>query len=302
MAHFLSISDLSGEYLLKVLDKSKDLKKKTTPDLKNKTLLLIFEKPSTRTRISFTQAMYQLGGNVIALNAGETQLGRGETVADTARAISRYVDVVAARVYSHQSLVEMSQHSSIPVINALSDMEHPCQIMADLLTIKEKFKRLEGLKLAYIGDGNNVCNSLLLGCSALRISISVASPKGYEPDNRILQLARNISRPPYAVVDLMQDPSQAVKDADIVYTDTWVSMGDEKEKEKRLKAFRPYQVNDKLLSLAKPGCIFMHDLPAYRGNEVTDSVMDGPRSVVWDQAENRLHTEKAILLYALGKL
>jgi ornithine carbamoyltransferase len=294
--HLLSITDLNKKEIEELLRAAKILK--TNPDqnsdrLKNKTLAMLFEKPSTRTRISFEVAMVQLGGHAINLNAGEIQLKRGEAVSDTAKVFGRYVDGVMARVYEHETLIELSKNSTIPVINGLSDLEHPCQIISDLFTIYEKFGNFD-VKLAYVGDGNNVCNSLMLGCALMGINLMVATPKGYEPNREITKTAQKIS----GKIKITNDPKEAVKDADIVYTDVWVSMGSESEEEERLSKFKKYQINEKLLSNAKPGCKIMHCLPAHRGVEITD-VIDGPNSIVWDQAENRLHAQKAVLLKLL---
>jgi ornithine carbamoyltransferase len=268
----------------------KDLKKGISkPLLKNKTLAMIFQKPSTRTRVSFEIGMFQLGGYALNLSAQDLQLSRGETIRDTAMTLSRYADILMARVYEHNTIEELAKNSSIPVINGLSNSFHPCQILADLMTITEKKGKLEGLKLAWIGDGNNVCNSMLYGCSKVGISVSVATPKGFEPIPSIVKDCKKLIQ-----VELTQDPIKSVKDADIIATDTFVSIHDDP---KRLAEFYPkYQVNSKLLSKSKKDSIFMHCLPAKRGQEVTDSVIDGPQSVVWDEAENRLHSQKALLL------
>ena len=250
--------------------------------LKNKILVMLFEKTSTRTRISFEAGMAQLGGHAIYLDWNTTQLKKA-ALKDEAKCIARYADIIMARVYKHESVEEIAKNSSKPVINALCDKYHPCQILADLMTIKEKFGKLQGLKLAYIGDGNNVCNSLIIGCKKVGIKISVATPKGYEP----------LEKPDL----LTNDPKQAAKDADVLYTDTWISMGQEAESKKRKKVFPPYQVNKKLLGKA----LFMHCLPAYRGYEVTDEVLDSKQSIVFDQAENRLHAQKALMLVLLNK-
>ena len=297
---FLTLQDFTAEEIRELLEITKRYKEGTAGAaertvLSGKSIVLLFQKSSTRTRVSFEVAISHLGGHPIYLGWAESQLGRGETVADTARVLSRYVDAVIARVYRQSDLVELAGHAEIPVINALSDMYHPCQIVADLYTMWENLGRLEGLKVAYVGDGNNVCNSLLIGCSKLGINISVACPSGYEPSIEALNHARRNSEETGSKVEVIRDPLRAVQGADVVYTDTFVSMGDEAEREERLSAFLPkYQVDAELMRAAG-NALFMHCLPAHRGEEVTDEVIDGPQSVVWDEAENRLHTAKAIL-------
>ncbi|MEW6043342.1 MAG: ornithine carbamoyltransferase [Thermoproteota archaeon] len=291
--HLLTLGELDGKEILQVLNLSLKLKKDlkngiSKPLLKNKTLAMVFQKPSTRTRVSFETGMFQLGGHAINLSAQDLQLSRGETIEDTARTLSRYVDVIMARVYEHETLEVLAKNSSVPVINGLSNSFHPCQILADLMTIKEKKKKLDGLKLAWIGDGNNVCNSMIYGCAKVGISIYVATPKRFEPDAQVVKECKKL-----ADVELTQDPLEAVKDADVVATDTFVSIHNDA---KRLEEFLPkYQVNSSLFSKAKKDAIFMHCLPAKRGQEVTAEVIDGPNSVVWDEAENRLHSQKALL-------
>lgn len=298
--HFLTLNDFSSEEILKLIStaekvKSGNVKSKVLGD---KNIAAIFEKPSTRTRVSFEVAVSQLGGNLVFLRGDELQLSRGEPVKDTARVLARYVDGIVARVYEHSDLVELAKHSGIPVINALSNLYHPCQILADFLTIKEKKKRLKGLKLAYIGDGNNVCNSLLIGCTKIGLNISIGSPKRYEPKEEIVEKAKINAKKSGSDLQILNSPQEAVKDADIVYTDVFVSMGDEKEKEERMKTFLPdFQVNTRLLKNALPDAIVMHCLPAHRGQEITEDVLEGKQSVVWDQAENRLHAQKAIFIY-----
>jgi len=265
------------------------------PLLKGKTLAMIFEKPSTRTRVSFEVGMWQLGGYALYLSAGDLQLGRGETIADTAQTLSRYVNGIMARVFAHQNILDLAKYSRVPVINGLSDFTHPCQGLADLFTIYEKKGRLSGLKLAYVGDGNNVAHSLLYGCSKVGMNITLACPKGYEPNPEVVSRAKEEGKRRGCKVEVTNDPKKAVKEADIVYTDVWVSMGKEKEHKKRVKIFKPYQVNTKLIREAKDDCLFMHCLPAHRGEEVTDEVADSKNSVIFDQAENRLHTQKALM-------
>jgi len=263
--------------------------------LKGKTLAMIFEKPSTRTRVSFEVGMWQLGGYALYLSAGDLQLGRGETIADTAQVLSRYVDGIMARVFEHQTILDLVKYSRVPVINGLSDLTHPCQGLADLFTIYEKKGRLSGLRLAYVGDGNNVAHSLLYGCSKMGINMTLACPKGFEPEPEVVSKAKEEGKKSGCEVRLTKDPKEAARGADIVYTDVWASMGKEKEHEKRIKVFKPYQVNGRLVKEAAEDYIFMHCLPAHRGQEVTDEVADSENSVIFDQAENRLHTQKALL-------
>ncbi|SNQ62279.1 ornithine carbamoyltransferase [Candidatus Methanoperedens nitratireducens] len=300
-SHLLSLADLSYEELIDILDIASDLKEKrargkTSTGLKNKSLAMIFEKSSTRTRVSFEVAMIELGGHAIYLNYKDIQLGRGESVADTARVMARYVHAIMARVYKHETLTELSKYSTVPVINGLSDLEHPCQILADLLTVREYKGKLKGLNFSWIGDGNNVCNSAILACALTGMKITVACPEGYEPNSEILNKARDIG----GTVSVIRDPVKAAKNADIFYTDVWVSMGDEEEYEQRLRDFKPYQINSKLLEQAKHDVMVLHCLPAHRGEEITAEVVDGPNSAVFDQAENRLHAQKALLLKLLS--
>lgn len=295
-----SLFNLSREEIEIILKTSERLKKQLLrkeehPLLKGKTLAMIFEKPSTRTRVSFEVGMWQLGGYALYLNANDLQLGRGETLADTARTLSRYVQGIMARVFAHQTILELVKYSTVPVINGLSDLTHPCQGLADLFTIYEKKGRLSGLKLAYVGDGNNVAHSLLYGCSKVGMDITLASPKGYEPNPEVVSRAKKEGKRNGSHVEITEDPKEAVRDADVVYTDVWASMGKEKEHEKRVKIFKPYQVNRRLIKEAKKDYVFMHCLPAHRGEEVTDEVADSKNSVIFDQAENRLHTQKAIM-------
>jgi ornithine carbamoyltransferase len=268
--------------------------------LQGQTLAMIFEKSSTRTRVSFETGMFQLGGNTIYLSQNDSQLGRGETVADTAQVLSRYVDGMIYRAFDHKNMVDLAKHSTVPVINALDNLEHPCQVMADLLTIMERKKEFEGLKFAYIGDGNNVCNSLALGAALVGMDFVAATPMGYSPDTAIMEKAASIARTKGHTCDCINDPQMAAKDADVLYTDTWVSMGQECEAQRKEKVMKPYQINKALMSLTNKDSMFMHCLPAHRGHEVTDDVMDGKHSVVFDQAENRLHAQKAILIKLMG--
>jgi ornithine carbamoyltransferase len=303
---YISVVDLSPEELITVLELSRDFKRRfyggerVIPVLQGKTLMLIFQKPSTRTRVSFEVAMKQLGGFTVTANWTELQLGRGETIADTARTLSRYVDGMAARVYRHSDLVELAQYATVPVINALSDLEHPVQALADFLTIWEKKGRIAGVNIAFLGDGaDNVAHSLILVAASLGANIRVGTAKGYEPLPRILELAEERARRSGASIDVVYTVEEAVRGADVVYTDVWVSMGQEAEAERRVRDLSPFRVTPEVMRLAKPDAIFMHCLPAKRGYEVVDEVIDGPWSVVWDQAENRLHTQKALLALLL---
>ncbi|RJQ28342.1 MAG: ornithine carbamoyltransferase [Peptococcaceae bacterium] len=300
----LSLHDLSPEEITAVLDladRLKEMRKKGEPHpyLRGKTLGMIFQKSSTRTRVSFEVAMYQLGGHALFLSAGDLQLGRGETIADTGRVLSRYLDGIMIRTFAQADVEELALHAAVPVINGLTDLTHPCQILADLQTIREHKGRLAGLKLAYVGDGNNVCHSLLFGCAKTGMHISVASPEGYRPHQRIVELAGRDAAATGGRVETGVDPVRAVSDADVVVTDVWASMGQEAEQAERGKVFTPYQVNANLVRHARPDFIFLHCLPAHRGEEVTAEVIDGPRSAVWDEAENRLHAQKAVLALLL---
>ncbi len=268
--------------------------------LEGKTLGMIFQKPSTRTRVSFEVGIYQLGGYGLYLNAQDLQLRRGETIADTARVLSRYVDGIVARVYAHRDIEALAKYGSIPVINALSDFSHPCQALADYQTILEKKGRIQGVKVVYVGDGNNVAHSLMIAGTKLGADVVVATPEGYEPDERVIKWAEKNAAESGGSFELFHDPVKAVKDADVIYTDVWASMGQEAEAEERRKIFRPFQVNKDLVKHAKPDYIFMHCLPAHRGEEVTDEVVDSPNSVVFDEAENRLHAQKAVMALVMG--
>ncbi|HZP38289.1 MAG TPA: ornithine carbamoyltransferase [Methylomirabilota bacterium] len=301
MKHFLSIRDLAREDLPRLFAQIADLKARTkardrsTP-LPGRTLALIFEKPSLRTRVTFEVAMTQVGGAAVYLTAQEIGMGKRESVPDVARNLSRWVDGIAARVFSHRTLEELAEHASIPVINGLSDLEHPCQALADFFTLWERGMDLGKLRLAWVGDGNNVCNSLLLLGSMLGSSAVVATPPGYAPDARVLEACRELG----GRIRLTTEAPEALEDADVVYTDTWISMGQEGDRERRLEAFQRYQVNDRLLAFAPADALVMHCLPAHRGEEITDAVLDGPRSLILEQAENRLHVQKAIILNLLG--
>lgn len=297
----ISVTDMM-EDLEDIVDLSIKLKKErySSYDVaRNRVLGMIFEKPSTRTRVSLETGMTQLGGHAIYLNPNDMQVGRGETVADTARVLSRMVDVISYRAFKHASVVELAKNASVPVINALDDLEHPVQIVADLMTIKEKKGRLAGLKLAYTGDGNNLANSLMLGCAITGIDVSIGCPERYKPNTEIFNTAKEIAKSTGSRVEVVHDPKKAVESADVVYTDVWVSMGEESQKAEKEKIFGPYQVNDELVSHASKDYLFMHCLPAHRGLEVSDSVIGSLHSVVFDEAENRLHTAKGILLTLL---
>ncbi|MEW6573998.1 MAG: ornithine carbamoyltransferase [Bacillota bacterium] len=299
---FLSINDVTGEEITAVIGfarEIKEAKRRGDPHAfcSGKTLAMIFQKPSTRTRVSFEVGMYELGGNALFLSAQELQLGRGETISDTARVLSRYVDGIMIRTFSQQDVEILAAGATVPVINGLTDWEHPCQIMADLMTIWEAKGRFEGLKLAYVGDGNNVCHSLLLACPRVGIDIVVACPSGYEPHQEIINAAKAAAG--NSTVKVIADPVEAVRGADVVVTDVWASMGKEAEHPERIRVFQPYQVNTALTSHAKSDFIFLHCLPAHRGEEVTDEVIDGPASRAWDEAENRLHVQKALLALLL---
>jgi len=291
----LTLAELTPKEFLGLIDNSIKLKKElkkggNKPVLKNKTLTMIFQKPSTRTRVSFETGMFQLGGHAINLSSNDTQLSRGESIEDTAKTLSRYTDCIMARVYDHELLQKLSAHSSVPVINGLSDSFHPCQILADFMTIQEKKKKLKGLKIAWIGDGNNVCNSMIYGAALSGIDMSIATPKGYEPDKSVVKEAKKSTN-----IELTVDPFTATKNADVVVTDTYSSIHNKDPK--RIKKFLPkYQVNPKLMKSAKKDAIFLHCLPAKREQEVTSSVLDGNQSVIWDEAENRLHSQKALLI------
>lgn len=299
--HFLSVSDLGGEEIKQVIEQALVMKRGDTPRLlAGKALALLFEKPSLRTKVSFDIAVEQLGGHPVYLSPAEVGVGKRESASDVARVLCRYVDGIVARTFSHQTLLALAEYSSVPVINALSDLEHPCQALADFLTIYEKKGRLSGLTLAFVGDGNNVANSLLLAASLTGMNVHIASPPGYEIKEEILGQSREFAASSGSEIRLTGEPGEAVKDVDVVYTDVWTSMGQEAEAEKRRLAFSGYQVNEKLLSLAKESALFMHPLPAHHGEEVSPGLLDNPRSVVFDQAENRLHLQKALLAKMLS--
>jgi ornithine carbamoyltransferase len=296
----ISINDLSLEEINEIFNLSRDLKYKLKNNiphklLEGKTLGMIFTKPSTRTRVSFQTGIYQLGGLGMYFGHGELQLGKSESISDTAKVLSRYINGIMIRTFSHQDVIDLANYSSIPVINGLTDLLHPCQVLSDLFTILEKKNKLEGLKLAYIGDGNNMAHSLLHGCSKVGMNISIASPPGYEPKKEMVKNAERNAKISGSKISITNDPVEAVKKADIVYTDVWASMGQEAEAGERKKIFSRYQINPVLVRNAKEDYIFMHCLPAHRGDEVVDEIADSPNSVIFDEAENRLHVQKAIM-------
>ncbi len=298
---FLAVTDLSREEIERVYHLSRELKAKQRsgephPLLQGKILAMIFQKPSARTRVSFEAGMVQLGGQAIYLAPSDIQMGKRESTADIARVLSRYCDAIMARVFSHNDVAELAAHASVPVINGLSDLLHPCQVLSDLFTIGEHLGRTEDFVLAWVGDGNNVCHSWLNMSTRFRFALRLAIPEGYDPDE---QLLANAKRAGLSEIALFRDPREAVKGADVIYTDVWASMGQEAEAEQRKLAFRRFQVNEELLAHAAPGAKVMHCLPAHRGEEVTDGVLDGPQSIVFDQAENRLHVQKALLVFLL---
>lgn len=302
---FLTITDFTVEEIRLIIDAAHDLKRDLKvgmphPVLKGKSLGMIFTKPSTRTRVSFEVGMYQLGGYALFLSSQDIQLRRGETIADTARTLERYLDGIMIRTFDQEDVDELAQFASIPVINGLTDMVHPTQVVADLMTVEEHHGKLAGLKLAYIGDGNNVAHSLLHICARMGVHMTIACPQGYEPDQAVLQTARKDAAKSGVQLQVANDPEEAVKGADAVYTDLWASMGQEQEREKRAQAFERYQVNTELLKKANDDVVVLHCLPAHRGEEITDQVMDGPYSVVFDEAENRLHAHKAIMALLIG--
>lgn len=299
--NFTSMSDFTPEQVSGLLDSALDLKEKrrrgkVIRPLESKSLGMIFEKSSTRTRVSFEVAMTDLGGHSLYLNSRDLQLGRGETIEDTARVLSSYLHGIMIRAYSHETVRKLAQYSSVPVINALSDLEHPCQSLADLMTIRERFGQFAGLKFVWVGDGNNVCNSMMLACALTGMRATVACPKGFEPDPDIVLEARGLD----CSVDIVNDPVKAARDADVLYTDVWVSMGDEDERDERVRALKPFRINSDLVNEANSDAIVLHCLPAHRGEEITMEVMESPNSAIFDQAENRLHVQKALLLKLMG--
>jgi ornithine carbamoyltransferase len=302
--HFLAISDFTRRELEGLLELAVGLKTErraagNSPILAGKVLAMVFQKPSLRTRVSFDMAMRHLGGDALYLSPDEIGLGKRESIADVSRVLSRYVDAIMARVFAHVHVVELARHATVPVINGLSDYNHPCQAMADVLTILEHFGRLDGLRVAFVGDGNNVAVSLLFACARLGMDFAIASPEGYEIPAGVREKALTMAREGGSEARFLRDADEAVQGAHVIYTDTWTSMGQEAETQRRKAVFPPYQVNARLVAAADPGAIVMHCLPAHRGEELTDEVADGPHSVIFDQAENRLHAQKAILVSLL---
>lgn len=298
----ITIKDLSGKDLIEIFnltDRLKEAPNKFSQALKGRMLALIFQKPSCRTRVSFEVAMYHLGGNSLYLGPDQIKLGLRESIGDIAKTLSRYVDGIALRTFAHKNILQMAECATVPVINALTDLLHPCQALADIYTIRENFVNLRKVTLAFIGDGNNVCHSLLYGCSKIGLNLNIATPKRFLPQERILKEAMSIASLSGARINLFSEAKEAAKGADIIYTDVWASMGQEKETKLRKGYFKRFQVNKRLLSLAKRKCLIMHCLPAHRGEEITDDVMDNANSIVFDQAENRLHVQKAILIKLL---
>ncbi|ABG05800.1 ornithine carbamoyltransferase [Rubrobacter xylanophilus DSM 9941] len=297
----LTLAEFSPQEVRLILDeavKIKGLQKARIPyrPLRGRTLAMVFQKPSNRTRVSFEVGMYQLGGHALSLSPQEIQMGKRESPSDTGKVLTRYIDAIMVRTFDHAELEELAAAAEVPVINGLTDTHHPCQALADLLTVREQFGRVEGTKIAYVGDGNNVAHSLAIGCALTGARLSIAHPEGHGPDGKVVRLSAELGEPP----KLTQDPEEAVAGAQVVYTDVWASMGQEAEAEERRKRFAPYQVDERLMSLAADDAIFLHCLPAHRGEEVAASVIDGPRSRVFDQAENRLHAQKALLYLLLG--
>ncbi|MDL0434603.1 MULTISPECIES: ornithine carbamoyltransferase [unclassified Niallia] len=301
----LTLAEYSSETIVELVNKAKELKEAhlngeiITP-LKGKTLGMIFEKSSTRTRVSFETGMFQLGGQALFLSSRDLQIGRGEPISDTAKVLSQYVDAIMIRTFAHETVEELAEHATIPVINGLTDLHHPCQALADLLTILEVKGTLQGLKLAYIGDGNNVAHSLMIACAKVGIDIAVATPANYEPNEEIVALAKSFAMISGSAVSIVQDPVEAVKDADAIYADVWTSMGQEEENEQRLKDFQGFQVNKELVAHAKADYMFLHCLPAHREEEVTAEIIDGPNSYVFQEAGNRMHAQKALLVELLS--
>ncbi|MFD1139420.1 ornithine carbamoyltransferase [Paenibacillus urinalis] len=302
---FIEFTDYSKEEIEYLLQLAIEIKKKQKSGevyqpLKGKTIGLIFEKSSTRTRVSFEVGMFQLGGHALFLSKNDIQLGRGETISDTAQVLSRYLDGIMIRTFAHSNVTELAKYADIPVINGLSDDAHPCQVLADFQTVLEHKGQLKGLKMSYVGDGNNMAHSLMLGAAKLGVHVSVASPEGYEPNSAIVEKAKSIAQESGSQVVVTRSPEEAVKDADIIYTDVWASMGFEEEQQAREAAFADYQVNEELVKGAKKDYIFLHCLPAHRGEEVSEGVIDGPNSAIFDQAENRLHAQKALMAALMG--
>lgn len=306
MKHLISLYDCTTEEIEKILKLAIKLKADnkagiTHHILKGKSLGMIFAKSSTRTRVSFEVGMYQLGGQALYLNNNDIQMGRGESIYDTANVLSRFLDGIMIRTFDHQDVLDLAEYGSISIINGLTDLLHPCQILADLQTVYEHKGKLNGLKVCYVGDGNNISNSLLYGCTKMSMDISVATPVGYECDALVTERAKETAKQTGSCVVITNDPSEAMQNADVVITDTWVSMGQESEKQERIKIFKDYTVTEQLFSKAKDDAIFMHCLPAYRGYEVVPEIIDGPHSVIFDEAENRLHAQKAVMAFTMGE-
>ncbi len=303
--HFICLKDFTTEELYQMIELGVNLKEKVYTRephkiLDGRTLGMIFQKSSTRTRVSFETGIYQLGGMGLYLSSNDLQLGRGETIQDSSRVISRYVDGIMARVFAHSDITELAKYSRVPVINGLTDFNHPCQILTDLMSVYEKFRKLEGLKLTYIGDGNNIAHSLLYGCARMGVSVTICCPGSHRPLKEVVDYATEDIKKFGGKVVITDNIAEATKDAHVIYTDVWTSMGQEKEAAERLKLFAPYQVNSKMLENADPMCKVMHCLPAHRGEEITDEILDGPASIVFDQAENRMHAQKAIMALTMA--
>ncbi|MDP6932183.1 MAG: ornithine carbamoyltransferase [Myxococcota bacterium] len=301
--HFLSLADYSAQDIRDLLDLGRQIKLNPSAfgeRCRGQTLAMIFQKPSLRTRVSFQTGIFQLGGQGLYLGPKDIQLHRGESIADTSRVLSRYVDGIMARVFAHSDITDLAAHASIPVINGLSDLLHPCQVLADLLTIHEKLGSLTGRTLAYIGDGNNMAHSLMYGCALAGMHVAIGHPRGYAPDSEVTTRTRELAAIHGGGVLITEDPREAARGADVIYTDVWASMGQEEERAERLQRFQGFQVNGELMADAQPGAIFLHCLPAHRGEEVAAEVIDGPQSAVFDQAENRLHAQKAIMVKLMG--
>ena len=301
----ISIHDLSVGEVARILDVARKLKKKLKNGepheyLKGKSLAMLFSKASTRTRVSFEVGFHQLGGHALYLNDSQTQLGRGEPIRDTARVLSRFVDGIMIRTFSNDSVIELAKYATIPVINGLTDLLHPCQALTDLLTIEEHLKVLKGRKFVYVGDGNNMAHSLMYACAKVGMNMVCASPKGYYPDSKVLQEAQEDAKLTGATITVEEDVFKAAKGADVLYTDVWTSMGEEAERDQRMKDLHDYQINAELLKVARPSCMVLHCLPAHRGEEITEEVLEGPQSFVFDQAENRLHVQKAIMVLLMS--
>ena len=301
LTSLLDLSKAELEHLFDLTDQLKADKAKYAQTLKGKSVALLFQKPSNRTRVSFEIGIYQLGGKCLYLSPREIKLGQRESVADVAKTLSRYLDALVARTNTHHDILELAKNATIPVINGLSDLYHPCQALADIYSIREKFKTFQGITVAYIGDGNNVCHSLLIGCAKVGLHLNIATPKGYEPNKKIVTQAKDLAKQTGARFIFTNKPQEAVKEAHVIYTDVWTSMGQEREAKKRIKAFKGFQINKNLVKGADKKYIFMHCLPAHRNEEVTDEIIDGTHSIVFDQAENRMHTQKAILIFLLGE-